>query len=164
MKAALPPLVPGLPLLGNALDLVGDPAPFLVKNYLRFGPVFRVNAAHHRLLVVAGPEANIFFMKGAGAHALENRRAFAVMKKELNGQNLIFAQDGQRHREVRHLLRPAYSREMLDRNLPSIGEALEVRDPNLSSRAKHSAAPADSAVDRGTVVALGPRPQSRKDI
>ena len=125
MKAALPPLVPGLPLLGNALDLMGDPAPFLVKNYLRFGPVFRVNAAHHRLLVIAGPEANVFFMKGAGAHCLENRRAFAVMKKELNGQNLIFAQDGQRHREVRHLLRPAYSREMLDRNLPIIGEALE---------------------------------------
>jgi cytochrome P450/CRP-like cAMP-binding protein len=125
MKAALPPLVPGLPLLGNALDLMGDPAPFLVKNYLRFGPVFRVNAAHHRLLVIAGPEANVFFMKGAGARYLENRRAFAVMKKELNGQNLIFAQDGQRHREVRQLLRPAYSREMLDRNLPIIGEALE---------------------------------------
>jgi cytochrome P450 len=125
MKAALPPLVPGLPLLGNALDLMGDPAPFLVKNYLRFGPVFRVNAAHHRLLVVAGPEANIFFMKGAGAHCLENKHAFAVMKKELNGQNLIFAQDGHRHREVRHLLRPAYSSEMLERHLPSIGEALE---------------------------------------
>jgi cytochrome P450/CRP-like cAMP-binding protein len=125
MKAALPPLVPGLPLLGNALDLMGDPAPFLVKNYQRFGPVYRVNAAHHRLLVVAGPEANQFFMKGVGAQALENRRAFAVMKKELNGQNLIFAQDGQRHREVRHLLRPAYSREMLDRNLPNIGAALE---------------------------------------
>jgi cytochrome P450 len=125
MRAALPPLAPGLPLLGNALDLIGDPAPFLVKNYRRFGPVFRVNAAHHRLLVFAGPEANIFFMKGAGAHCLENRQAFAVMKKELNGQNLIFAQDGQRHREVRHLLRPAYSREMLDRNLRSIGEALE---------------------------------------
>ena len=125
MKAARPPLVPGLPFLGNALDLIGDPAPFLVKNYLRFGPVFRVNAAHHRLLVVAGPEANIFFMKGAGTHCLENRRAFAVMKKELNGQNLIFAQDGKRHREVRQLLRPAYSREMLDRSLPALAQALE---------------------------------------
>jgi cytochrome P450 len=48
-----------------------------------------------------------------------------VMKKELNGQNLIFAHDGQRHRQVRQLLRPAYSREMLDRNLPHIGEAIE---------------------------------------
>jgi hypothetical protein len=81
MKAALPPLVPGLPLLGNALDLLGDPAPFLVKNYLRFGPLFRVNAAQHRILVVAGPEANLFFMRGAGVYYLENRRAFAVMKK-----------------------------------------------------------------------------------
>jgi cytochrome P450 len=125
MKTAHAPLVPGLPLLGNALDLIGDPAPFLVKNYLRFGPVFRVNAAHHRLLVIAGREANIFFMKGAGAHCLENRRAFAVMARELKGQNLIFAQDGQRHREVRQLLRPAYSREMLDRSLPGIGAALE---------------------------------------
>jgi cytochrome P450 len=125
MKAALPPLVPGLPLLGNALALLRDPAPFLVTNYLRFGPVFRVNAAHHRLLVFAGPEANIFFMKGAGAHCLENRRAFAVIKKELNAPNLISAHDGQRHREVRQLLRPAYSREMLDRNLSNIGKALE---------------------------------------
>ena len=125
MKAALPPLVPGLPLLGNGLDLLGDPALFLVKNYLRFGPIFRVNAAQHRFVVVAGPEANIFFMKGAGAHCVENRRAFAVMKKELNTQNQISANDGQRHRQVRQLLRPAYSREMLDRNLPNIGEAIE---------------------------------------
>src|SRR5262245_27704492 len=122
MKATRPPLVPGLPLIGNALDLMGDPAPFLVKNYLRFGPVFRVNAAQHRLLVVAGPEANLFFMVGAGANYLEYRRAFAVMKEELNGQNLIFAHDGLRHRQVRQLLRPAYSREMLDRNLPDLGE------------------------------------------
>jgi hypothetical protein len=80
---ASPPLVPGWPLLGSACNLLGDPAPFLVKSYVRFGPIFRVHAAHKRLLVVAGPEANVFFMKGAGAHALENERAFAVMKKEL---------------------------------------------------------------------------------
>jgi cytochrome P450 len=104
---------------------MGDPAPFLVRNYLRFGPVFRVNAAHHRLLAFAGPEANLFFMRGAGAHCLENRRAFAVMEKELNAPNLIFAHDGQRHREVRHLLRPPYARDMLDRSLPNIGEAIE---------------------------------------
>jgi cytochrome P450/CRP-like cAMP-binding protein len=105
--------------------MMQDPAPFLVKNYLRFGPVFRVNAAHHRLLVVAGPEANNFFMRGAGVHYLENKRAFAVMEKELKGQNLIFSIDGQRHQQVRQLLRPAYSREMLDRSLPHLGEALE---------------------------------------
>jgi hypothetical protein len=63
---AAPPLVPGWPLLGNALDLVGDPAPFLVKSYVRFGPIFRVHAAYKRLLVVAGPEANVFFMNRAG--------------------------------------------------------------------------------------------------
>jgi cytochrome P450/CRP-like cAMP-binding protein len=102
-----------------------DPAPFFVQNYLRFGPVFRVNAAHHRFLVFAGSEANDFFMRGAGAHCLENKRAFAVMEKELKGENLMFSIDGQRHQQVRQLLRPAYSREMLDRNLPHIGEVLE---------------------------------------
>src|SRR5437016_2160060 len=97
MTVAVPPLVPGWPFLGNALELMGDPATFFLQNYLRFGPIFRVNAAHHRLLVVAGPEANIFFMRGAGAHCLENKRAFAMMEKELKGQNLIFSLDGQRH-------------------------------------------------------------------
>src|SRR5438105_4608929 len=125
MTAAAPPLVPGWPLLGNAFELMGDPAPFLLKNYLRFGPIFRVNAAHHRLLVIAGPEAYLFFMRGAGVHYLENKRAFAVMEKELKGQNLIFSLDGQRHQQVRQLLRPAYSRELMDRNLQHLGEALE---------------------------------------
>jgi cytochrome P450 len=104
---------------------MGDLAPFLVKNYLQFGPVFRVNAVHRRILVVGGPEANLFFMRGAGVHYLENRRAFAVIAKELNAQNLISVHDGQRHHQIRQLLRPAYSREMLERNLPKIGEAIE---------------------------------------
>lgn len=44
---ALPPLVPGLPLLGNARDMAGNPLPFLVAAYKHYGPIFRVRAAVH---------------------------------------------------------------------------------------------------------------------
>jgi cytochrome P450/CRP-like cAMP-binding protein len=105
--------------------MMRDTTAFLVENYLRHGPIFRVRAAHRRFVVAAGPEAIEFFMRPPGAHHVGNRRAFKRLVATLNTPNLILGNDGQRHQYVRRLLRPVYSREMLDRHLPQLGETVE---------------------------------------
>src|SRR5947207_13434351 len=114
-----PPLASGWPLIGSLLPIMTDPLPFLVKSYMRHGPVFRVRAAHRVLTVIAGPEANVFFMRGPGARLLGSHQAFKRMVDDLGTNNLVIGMDGQRHQYVRRLLRPAYSREMMDRSMRS---------------------------------------------
>jgi cytochrome P450 len=120
-----PPLAPGLPIIGSVIPMMRDPLPFLVENYFRFGPVFRIRVANRILTVIGGPEANVFFMKRPGAHYLESRQVFKRIVEEMKSPNLIVSVDGQRHQYLRQLLRPAYSREMLDRGLPQMGNLVE---------------------------------------
>src|SRR5262245_52161500 len=125
MKPRRPPLAPGLPLLGSLFPLVRNPTEFLVENYFRLGSIFRVHVANRRFVVVAGPEANVFFMRGPGAQSLVSRKVYQPMVDDTGSQHMIVSNDGERHRYVRRLLRPAYSREMLDQHLPRLGEVVE---------------------------------------
>src|SRR6188474_1514492 len=56
-----PPRVPGLPLLGNALDFLYRPMEFFLDCYHKYGPIFRISAANQKFVVMAGLEANRFF-------------------------------------------------------------------------------------------------------
>jgi hypothetical protein len=61
--ATTPPLVPGLPVVGNSLGLLQDPTRFFLNAYRKYGPVFRVRiptAPGGEITVMAGPEANVF--------------------------------------------------------------------------------------------------------
>lgn len=54
----------GLPLAGNAFDLLGDTERFLLKQYRFLGPIFRVRAFARRFIVLAGPEPNRLLARG----------------------------------------------------------------------------------------------------
>ncbi|HSU89237.1 MAG TPA: hypothetical protein VLL56_10395 [Terriglobia bacterium] len=40
MTGRLPPLVPGWPLIGNAIELAADPVQFWVQTAKKFGPAY----------------------------------------------------------------------------------------------------------------------------
>jgi cytochrome P450/CRP-like cAMP-binding protein len=104
--------------------MLRDMPRFLLSQYQALGPIFRVRALHHRFTVLAGPEANLFMTRG-GAKSLTSSRAFGRMAEELRSPNLLVALDGPRHTTMRRMLRPAYSREAAERNLPSLFAACE---------------------------------------
>jgi cytochrome P450 len=106
-------------------QMLSDPVPFLVENYRRYGPIFRVKAVNRTFTVLGGPEANLFFSRRPGMHYLGSRKTFEGMVRELKSPNLIISVDGERHQYIRQLLRPAYSREMLDRQLPQLSGIIE---------------------------------------
>ncbi|MCY3870198.1 MAG: GPP34 family phosphoprotein, partial [Gemmatimonadetes bacterium] len=58
------PQAPGLPLLGNAIDMKRDLRSLLVKQYRNSGPIFRIKAFNRRFIALVGPEANTFVKRG----------------------------------------------------------------------------------------------------
>ena len=61
MNTSTPPVVPGLPIIGCALQTVfSDPREFLLKQMRDLGPVFHLKAFHINYVVMAGPDANQF--------------------------------------------------------------------------------------------------------
>jgi hypothetical protein len=58
----LPPLVPGIPVLGNALRMMGDVQGFLADSHRQHGPVFRVRALNQAFVIMAGAGANRFLL------------------------------------------------------------------------------------------------------
>ena len=52
------PVVPGIPLLGNALAMSKGMVAFLARNYKEYGPIFRIRGLRRRFICLVGPEAN----------------------------------------------------------------------------------------------------------
>lgn len=98
---ALPPLAPGLPLLGNGLEMMGNIQRFFVKNYLRFGPVYRASALQQRFVIFAGLEANQFLWK-SGEEYLSNQNTMGSLSDEFN--MMVHSLEGQPHAHLRKVL------------------------------------------------------------
>lgn len=120
----LPPLVRGLPVLGNALDLFRNPVALFVKAYQQLGPIFRISVPGRVYTVLAGPEATQFLAQG-GEEYLSSREIFSKVMRELRTENFIAALDGEAHRHQRRILKPALSREAINRYIPRMVEIAE---------------------------------------
>lgn len=56
-----PPMLPGLPLIGNLLDFARSPDALFAQGYRAHGPVFGVQMGSRRIAVLIGPELHQFF-------------------------------------------------------------------------------------------------------
>jgi len=65
MAYSPPPMVPGLPLLGNLLQYRRDHLEVFWRGYREIGPVFSVKLGPQRAAVLVGPENNRFFFTEA---------------------------------------------------------------------------------------------------
>ncbi len=99
----------GLPLVGNAFRMTGDPIPYIARQYRELGPVFRLRAFSHRFTVLAGPEANTFLQQHGGLH-LRNVDFYAGMTRALGAHRFTLGMDGSEHSRLRKVLAHGYSR------------------------------------------------------
>lgn len=115
-----PPTIPvarGLPLLGEVLHFRHRPFEFFGDLYKQYGPVVEARLAGRRLLVLGGPEANLFF--GLNADALSNREQWAPYARELGAVPLNM-EDGERHFARRRFLGQYYTPRTLLARLPDV--------------------------------------------
>ncbi|MBV9689321.1 MAG: cytochrome P450 [Ktedonobacteraceae bacterium] len=113
----LPPLVQGWPVLGNAVEMQQDVVAFLVEQYKRLGPIFRVRAFSQEFVVLAGPEANIFVTQ-QGADKFRSYEFWHAFGCEFDGEQHLSALDGEPHAHLRKLFKPAYSVARLLSDIP----------------------------------------------
>ncbi|SNS48573.1 Cytochrome P450 [Sphingomonas laterariae] len=105
------PTVPGLPFLGNTLEMAKDPAAFFVRCYRDYGPVFRIKVFGRESLVIAGPESATFMTTREGRDALRSKEFWEGLVNEYGATETITSVDGERHIKLRTLMREGFSRE-----------------------------------------------------
>ncbi len=99
----------GIPLVGNALNMRGDIARFLARQYRTLGPVFRVRALSLAFTVLAGPDANKLFQR-EGRTYFRSLLAFEGLARAFGAHRLILNMDGDDHFQLRRALKEGYSR------------------------------------------------------
>ena len=110
------PTDPGIPLIGNTLEMAKDPGAFFLRMYRKHGPVYSVNVFGRRTLVLAGPEATLFLSSPEGRQVLSSKAFWKDFIEEIGANTIINGEDGDRHLELRKLLGQGFSKKALDGN------------------------------------------------
>lgn len=110
------PRARGLPVIGSARSLMTDTMPFLLRQYRRHGPVFEVRALHRKIIVLAGADANRLMQRHGKVH-FRSLELWRNLHTDLDVAHSIVSVDGAEHSRYRRALRPAYSRERLERRI-----------------------------------------------
>ncbi|MFI5916269.1 cytochrome P450 [Dactylosporangium sp. NPDC051541] len=105
-----PPAVPGVPVLGNALRMMGDVQQFFVDSYREMGPVFRVRALNQSFVIMAGAAANRFLLE-RGEAVFTSEESFGGLDREFGMR--VHVLRGRPHRELRKILAAGLSRDLL---------------------------------------------------
>lgn len=106
-----PPLVSGLPVIGNVMRMAQDPAKFFVDCYRRYGPVFRIRVFNRSYTVLAGAEAATFMGTRQGKDSLRSREFWQGLMDEFGAVHMLTAEDGETHAKLRNVMRHGYSSE-----------------------------------------------------
>ncbi len=118
-QAPLPPLMAGLPILGNTLDLAQDILQLLVRGYQQHGPIFRIRALNETYTVIAGVDANQFFAREQGEH-LRSKDFWAGVDQEMQADVTLISSDGPVHGELRQISKRGYSRSLYEAHFPEL--------------------------------------------
>lgn len=120
--APLPPLVKGVPVVGNALAMGKDPMRFIVDMYHAYGPIFRIKLLSREITVLAGMDANRLATRH-DEEVFTNEIAFAGLSEEV-GPNFTAAPPAE-HQYMRRLMRPAYSRRTAAQRIPDMVRVID---------------------------------------
>lgn len=110
-----PPAVPGVPLMGNALDFRRDPVKLFRRGYETFGPIFSIRLGPKRAAVILGPENHRFFFTETD-HALSMSEVYKVFIP-IFGEGFTLAAEHDEYREQRAILQPAFSSQKMEEYL-----------------------------------------------
>ena len=110
------PEAAGLPLLGNVFGMAGDLRGFLLREYQKHGPIFRVRALHYRWVALVGPEANVFAARNS-ATLFRSWEQYHEFGAALGAHRVLLSMDGPEHIRMRRLLVKGYSPRMLESHL-----------------------------------------------
>lgn len=107
----LPPLLPGLPLLGNALQFRNDPLGLFRSGYQKFGPVFGIKLAFQPAVVLVGSERIRFFFEQTDAE-LSMSEVYQFLVPIVGGK-VLFTASPEEYAEQKRIMLPAFQGKKL---------------------------------------------------
>jgi cytochrome P450 len=107
------PQVRGLPLLGSLFGMARGPAEFFVHCYRTYGPVCRLTILGQKYVLISGVEAANFMGSRAGKECLRSKEFWEGLKGEFGAERVLTGEDGDRHKELRDIMRHGYSRDSI---------------------------------------------------
>ncbi|HTO97195.1 MAG TPA: cytochrome P450 [Myxococcales bacterium] len=117
------PSRPSLPLLGDTLSFVSDPAGFLQKRASELGPVFRIHVFGAPTACFVGPEAFALVLDDRN---VARAGANPPHVEELFNPEAVPFLDGEKQRRRKRLLMQAFTAEALEEYLPSIEQVIDL--------------------------------------
>lgn len=118
-NAPLPPVVPGLPFIGSAIPMYTDVLGFLIQQYQRMGPIFRIRVPGETYTVIAGQQANLFMARVGNDH-FRSKEFWQHMDRELGAKTTLISSDGEVHTRLRQLQKRGYSRSTIEAHLADV--------------------------------------------
>ena len=119
------PMAPGtLPVLGHAHRMLGAVTAFLTRTFRRIGPIFRLKLMNREVVVLTGPEANLFVLR-QGHHVFRATEYHAALVRAFGSRRNLFSMDGGYHLKWRKQMAPPYSRSFFCNHLD---EAVAITD------------------------------------
>ena len=122
------PMVKGLPILGNVLDMARDPARFFHDCYRKYGTVYRFKMLGRTCTVLAGPQAAHWMGTKEGKECLRSKEFWQGLLGEYGATQSLPGLDGERHKQLRDVLRHGYSRESI---LGRYNELIKITDGSI---------------------------------
>ena len=111
-KKRLPPLVPGVPLLGSFYDMRRDSLGFMTRELPKYGDIARIRVGPMEAYVVSHPEHVEYVLRGNHRNFIKNKGTRKVLAEVL-GQGLLTS-DGELWRRQRRLTQPAFQHDQID--------------------------------------------------
>lgn len=116
-----PPLVSGLPILGNTINMINAPIDFITEQYYKLGPVFKVNTVNQQIIFMAGLEANQFLSRAANDYLITSE-IWGSFGKSIGVDKFLVALDGEEHFKMRKVMMRGYSPKMIANRIPKVIE------------------------------------------
>ena len=117
-SAPRPPLVKGWPLVGSTFHFLRDTPGVLNRAYLKYGPIFRLQALWIRYTIIGGKEAKLFMEQGFPNRYLSRKKMFHDIGMELGTHDFMMSVSGPTHLRLRRMLGLGYSREAASSFVP----------------------------------------------
>src|SRR5688572_30369269 len=108
VKLPSPPRADGLPIIGSLIPMLGDSNKFMLAQYLKHGPIFRVHILNRRFTVLAGPEA-VEYMANED-DTLTAAPFWRPLAEQFGARDTITSLGGQDHSRMRKVMRRGFSR------------------------------------------------------
>jgi len=102
-----PPFLPGLPVLGNALDFSRDANALLWRGYQELGPIFSIRLVNKPAAVLVGPENLKFFFEQTD-QTLSMEEVYQFLKP-MFGEKIFFASGPEVYQQQRAIMLPAFA-------------------------------------------------------